>query len=214
MFIESLESRTLFSVSAVNPQIEADRLAVKAALLAFKADCVSYTAKLLADCQALQADDVKQDAVLAPLFKTLRTDVQAMQTQLKSDNLAEAGAVLADQSVIVAEKEQILKDQGNPTALAADRAQLLVDYVQLQNDEITGLNARLATRQGDYDQLSTDLSAIATAVETDPNASPKLQADVTTFVDDRTDALNDLTSDLQAIIVARTQLAADLTALE
>src|ERR1700690_4169160 len=101
MFIESLESRALLSASAVDPQIVADRLQVQAALLAFKTDCVSYTAKLLTDCQALQADDVKQDAVLAPLFKMLHSDVNSMQLQLESDKLAESTAVLADQSVIV-----------------------------------------------------------------------------------------------------------------
>jgi hypothetical protein len=214
MYFESLEMRALMSVSAVSTQVLADRLVIQQDLLNLQSDCVEYTQKLLADVQALQAADLKQDATLAPLFKTFRTDVQTMQQQLKSDNLAESSAVLNDQSVIVTEKLQILADQGNPTKLKADKAQLVGDFIQLENDEIAGLNGRLATRQTDYVTLQADLGAIATALAGDTNASPQLVAAVQQFNADRTDALNDIEGDLAALVGARAQLVIDLTALQ
>jgi hypothetical protein len=214
MFFEPLESRALLSASAVNATILADRLQIQNDLIQFKSDCIEYTNTLIADCAALQADDLKQDATLAPLFKTLHTDVANMQTQLKADNLAECSAVLKDQSVIVNEEEQILTDKGNPTKLKADKAALLTDRIQLQTDEITGLNTRLATRQADYTKLFADLSAITTAIGSDSGASAKLKADVTKFTDDRTDALNTIEGDIQKLITDRTKLVTDLTALQ
>jgi hypothetical protein len=212
MFFESLETRALMSVSAVSLGVEEARLVVQQDLLNLKADCIQYTNTLLQDCQALQAADLKQDKVLVPLFKQLRSDVKSMQSQLKSDRLTECEAVLKDESAILLVKESILADQGNPTEEKADHIQLVTDQIQLQNDEIAGLNTRIATREADYGTLFDDLANIATALGTDTGASPALVEAVTKFDADRGDALTDILGDLQALQGARTSLAVALTA--
>jgi hypothetical protein len=212
MFLESLESRSMMSASPFSTQVEIDRLNIRAALLKFRFDGVTATAKLVADCSALQAADVKQDTTLAPLFKQLHKDVKAMRHTLDLDRLSETSAVLKDESVIVAELEQYVADDGNQAARTADRKVLRADRIQLQNDEIAGLNARLATRQSEQTALTADLNAITTALGTDTGASTALQTAVNAFVADRSASLITFQSDLQSIISARIQLVSDLNA--
>jgi hypothetical protein len=157
---------------------------------------------------------VKQDTILAPLFKTLRTDVTNMQAQLAADRLAESNAVLADENVVVAEMNKIAADHGNATALKADHTALVSDRIKLQDDEIAGLNSRLATRQADYTTISADIGAIAAAVQNDAGASAQVKADVAKFTTDRTNALNAFEGDLQKLIADRGKLVTDLTALQ
>jgi len=214
MFTETLESRTLMSVSPISTQVAADRLQIKADLLQFKSDVLHNTAVILGDVTVLKADGLKNDPTFVPLFKQLHTDLQSMWTQLRIDRLNEASNVLHDQSVIVTELRQLLLDQGNPTAVAADRAQLLTDHIQLQNDEIAGLTSRITTRETDYSTIFADLGAISAAVTGDTTASPALLAEVQKFTADRTNCLNTMTTDLQNLINDRTQLVTDLTALQ
>jgi hypothetical protein len=214
MLFESLEGRMLMSASAINPTITADRLAVKADLLKFRLDIVETQITTQADIKILKADGLKNDAALLTAFKAFQTDVKTMHQQLFSDNLNEKANVLGDQLLIVEEKIQILKDKGNATALAAGKQALLADRVKLQTDEIAGLNSRITTRQTFVTTLTNDLSALVTAAESDPNASPQLQTDIQKFSSDRSTQLGTLTTDLQTITAARTQLASDLTALE
>jgi hypothetical protein len=214
MLFETLESRTLMSVSPISTKVAIDRLEVRLDLLKFRIDTIYYTTKLLAYCKRMQADGLKSDTTLTPLFATLHSDVQNMWAQLRVDRLTEASNVLADQSVIDKELLQVIADKGNATALQADHAQLLTDRIQLQNDEIAGLNSRLATRQADYTTIFSDVSAIATAVAADPNSSPALTTAVEHFTTDRTNTLNAMTRDISAVIAARTTLVADLTALQ
>jgi len=214
MLLETLESRTLMSVSPISTQVAADRLQVKADLLQFKSDVLSNTATILGDITALKADGLKNDPTFVPLFKQLHTDLQHMWTQLRNDRLAEAANVLHDQSVIVLELRQILLNIGNPTVESADRAQLLTDRIQLQNDEIAGLNTRITTRQADYGTIFSDLGAIATAIASDTSASPALLAEVQKFTVDRSNCLTTMTTDLQKLITDRTQLVTDLTAMQ
>src|ERR1700733_13305414 len=134
MFTETLESRTFLSISPISTQVAADRLQVRADLLQFRSDVLSNSATILGDVTALKADGLKNDPTFVPLFKQLHTDLQHMWTQLRIDRLTEAGNVLHDQSVIMTELRQILIDHGNPTAVAADKTQLLTDRIQLQND--------------------------------------------------------------------------------
>jgi uncharacterized coiled-coil protein SlyX len=214
MFTETLESRTLMSASPISTQVAIDRLQIKADLLQFKSDACSDTAVILTDVQALKADGLKNDPTLVPLFKQLHTDLVQMWTQLRIDRLTEAGNVLKDQSVIVIELIKLLKDKGNPTAVTADRAVLLSDRIQLQNDEITGLNTRLTTRQNAYNKIFADLDQITTGVADDTSASPALTAVVQKFAVDRTNCLNAMSADLTKLIADRTQLVADLTAMQ
>jgi hypothetical protein len=214
MLFETLESRTLMSVSPISTKVAIDRLEVRIDLLKFRIDTIFYTTKLLADSKRMQADGLKSDTTLTPLFATLHSDVQNMWAQLRVDRLTQASNVLADQSVIDKELVQIIADKGNSTALQADHAQLLTDRIQLQNDEIAGLNTRLATRQADYTTIFSDVSAIATAVAGDPNSSPALTTAVEHFTTDRTNTLNAMTTDISTVIAARTTLVADLTALQ
>jgi hypothetical protein len=212
MLIESLESRWLMSASAFSTQVTLDRLNIRAALLKFRYDAVTTTATLIADCSALQAADLKQDATLAPLFRALHKEVKAMRHTLDLDLLTESSAVLKDESVVVAEEEQYVADNGNEAARTADRIQLRKDHVQLEDDEIAGLNARLATRESEQTVLTADLNAITTALGMDTGASAALQTAVTNFVTDRTASLGLFETDLHSIITARTQLVTDLNA--
>jgi hypothetical protein len=215
MFVESLEGRTLFSVSAINTQVRIDRLVVKSDLLKFRSDVASTTATLLGDIQTLKADGLKNDATITPLFATFRSDVKKMHAALYSDNLAEKQNVLNDQLVIVKELIQLAKDKvSNSGNVAADQSQLLADRVQLQTDEINGLNTRITTRQTYYTTLSNDLTNIVTAAESDPNTSPTLQVAISNFSTARSAALTTLTNDLTAIMNSRTTLAAELMSLE
>jgi hypothetical protein len=212
MFFESLESRALMSASPFTTQVETDRLDVRAALLKFRYDAVTSSATLVADCAALQASDLKQDATLAPLFTALHKEVKAMRHTLDIDVLNESSAVLKDESVVVAELAQYATDEGNETARTADREQLRKDRAQLQEDEIAGLNARLSTREAEQTTLTSDLDAITTTLGSDTGASTALKTAVTNFVTDRTASLALFQTDLSAIITARTQLVTDLNA--
>lgn len=212
MFVESLETRSLMSASAFSTQVTLDRLDIRAALLKFRYDAVTSTATLIQDCSALQAADLKQDTLLAPLFKALHKEVKSMRHTLDLDRLTESSAVLKDESVVVAEEEQYVSDIGSEPARKADRIQLRKDRVQLQDDEIAGLNARLTERVNEQGALTADLDAITTTLGTDTGASAALQAAVTAFVGDRTTSLGDFQTDLKAIIAARTQLVTDLNA--
>jgi hypothetical protein len=212
MFLESLESRSLMSASPFSTTVEIDRLDVRAALLKFRYDAVTSTATLIADCSALQAADLKNDALLAPLFTALHKEVKAMRHTLDIDRLDESAAVLKDESVIDSELAQYVSDEGNEAARTADRLQLKKDRIQLQDDEIAGLNARLATRESEQTALTADLNSITATLGTDTGASAALQAAVNTFVTDRAASLGTFETDLQSIITARTKLVTDLTA--
>lgn len=214
MFMETLESRQLMSASVLSSQILADHLQIKADLLQFKSDIVAGELTMLNDCKALKADDVGQDTILAPLFKTLRTDVKAMQAQLLIERLGQKANVLADESKIATDQIQFIEDKGNKTARAADRATLLADHIQLQDDDIAGLDARIATRMSYETTLTNDLTAIFTAVQSDSGASAQVIADVTQFTTDRANLLTTLTADLNKLAADRTQLVTDLTAIQ
>ena len=195
-------------------QVVADRQAVRQELKLFASDIANGCATIEADVAALKADGLGSDTTLAPLFKQLHQDVKAMQAELLLDNLAEDANVLADESIIVAQKEKILGDTGDPALRRADKVVLIQDQVQLQTDEINGLNSRLQTRKADYTTIFTDLGDITTALQSDVDASGQLGADVTKFVNDRTTILNTLEGDISALMADRTQLKTDLIAEE
>ena len=212
--LESLEPRTLMSAAPVSPQVTLDRAAIHADLLKFRADIAAGAVSLLADCQALQVNGLNKDATLSPLFKTLRADVKSMQARLVGDRLNLSGAVLKDLAAMAVDGLRMLFDTGNAKALQADRAKLLAHQVALQNDEIASLTARITTRQNALTALTGDLQAIADAVQSKTNASPKLVADAQKFVADRSSILNVCVSTLATIQAGRAQLAADLMAMQ
>ena len=213
-FQEVLESRRLMSATSVfNPTVTADRLEVKADLLAFKSDALASRAALLTDITAANADGLKSDPTLLTPIAKLRTDLQAQGQALKADRLTERSNAIADELVIVKELRQATThDRKNATALAADKVVLTADRVKLQTDLLAGLDSRIATRQANVTTLFNDAAAITAALATDTTASPALSADVTKLVADRTARLSKLTSDLQTIATARAKLATDLTA--
>ena len=214
--MEALESRTLFSAapSPLSTAVLADRLQIRADLLQFKSDVVSCWATMLHDVNAVKADHPAAATTVLPLIKQFRIDLAHKRSTLLSDRLAERSNVLADESLIVRELRQILLDHGNPTAVAADRQVLLTDRIKLQNDEIAGLDQRIADRQAAYTTIFNDVQAIITAVNSDPNASAQLKADVTKWGNDRTTCMTTLTADLQRVAADRQQLVTDLTALQ
>ena len=214
-YFETLESRVLMSAgtSAVfNSTVKLDRVVIKVDLLKFRADAFAANVTLLSDRKALKGDNFAAATTVTPLIQTLHTDGKDMRLQLLQDRLTEASNALADESVIVGDVRQILRDRGNPTALLTDRAKLKSDRIQLQNDLIAGLDSRIATRQTFHDMLFNDCQAINAAAQTDPNASAKLKTDVQTWTANVEAKLNTMASDLQSIETARTKLVADLTA--
>jgi hypothetical protein len=217
-FIEGLESRVLMSVTPApmlfNATVKADRLAVRADLLKFRSDIAGCQSKLLRDLIAIKKNTAKGDTSLVAPFQQLRTDVKAMQRQLRIDRLTEAANALAVESTIKLDIVQIIKDRGNATAEATDHAKLLSDRVALQNALIAGLDSRIATRQSFESTIAADTQAIVTAAQGDPNATTALQAAAATFAADRTACLNTLAADLQAVAAARTTLVNDLTAAQ
>jgi hypothetical protein len=215
--MQSLESRTLFSAGPAptgvyDSAVQADRLQICADLLQFKSDIVSYSATLMKDIAAIKSAGIKSDPGVLPLAEQFCTDDQNMLTQLAEDRLTDSSVVLTDESNIAAEKALLLKDKGNPTEVAADKAQLTADCIHLQTDLIAGLDARIAVRQSFFTTLSNDAQAIVTQVDGDTSASLALQADVQKWSADKTDCLTTLTADLQKLAADRTQLVADLTA--
>ena len=219
MMIEGLESRVFLSAAPTAPllfnaAVKADRLAVKAALLKFRSDIFACDAKLLRDTTAIKKNLVKGDTSLDASFLQLHNDVKAMRSALRVDRLTESAAALADESAIKLDIRQIIKDRGNVTAEAADHTKLLADRIQLQNDLIAGLDSRVATRQAAEATLSTDVDAIVTAANADPNASAALKTAAQAFATDKTTCNAMFAADLAAIAAARTQLVADLTAAQ
>jgi len=217
--IEGLESRVFLSAAPAAPTlfnatVKADRLAVKAALLKFRSDIFACDAKLLRDTTAIKKNLAKGDTSLDASFLQLHNDVKAMRSALRVDRLTESANALADESTIKLDIRQIIKDRGNVTAEAADHTKLRADRIQLQNDLIAGLDSRVATRQAAEATLSTDVDAIVTAANADPNASAALKTAAQAFATDRTTCNATFAADLAAIAAARTQLVADLTAAQ
>jgi cytochrome c556 len=212
MFMESLESRSLMSASAFSTQVSADLSNVRTALLKFRYDILTNMATVSADRDALDADGLAKDAVLSPLFATVHNQSKVLQHTVIDDTLAESSAVVKDESVVVKELKRYASDDGNEAARTADRKQLRKDRVQLQDDELAGLNARLVTRESEINALSDQLDAITAALGTDSKASAKLRSDTTKFVTDAKSYLDVVNGDLESIVTARTQLIADFNA--
>jgi hypothetical protein len=216
--LETLESRCLMSTTpgngAISAAVVADHAQIQKDLITFKLDCLALSSSTLADLAAIRRDDLAQATTVVPLIQTMRSDLQSMRLALASDRLTEGAAVLSDESAILKDRKSIKADQGNATALAADRQQLLTDKIQLQNDMVAELDARITTRQNAFNTVSADGQAIVTAVQGDPNASAKLQADVTKWINDRTARLTTISADLQHLAADRTQLVTDLTAMQ
>lgn len=194
-----------------SPALREDQLQITADLAQFRSDCLHDTALLMGDITTIKADDPKQVTTLGPLVKKMRADMSAMRTQLAEDRYAQFSAMAADESLIFKEMEQMIIDRKDPTALAADRSQLLADGIKFQDDAIAGLNTRIATRTSAYTTLFADAQAIVTAVDSDTGASSALQAAVTKWGTDKTMSLNTMTTDLAKLVADRTKLATDLT---
>jgi hypothetical protein len=211
MQFESLETRRLMSASLV--QLTADRLKIQSDLASATATIAVANAVVDVDGAALTADGILSDTTLMPLFTQLHTDRNAMRTQLQLACANEASVVSVDQGVLVSEMNLVIADAGNPTAVAADQAQVLATQIQIQEDEITGLTNRLDIRESTYaTKIFTDLNMIGVAVHNDTNISVDLSAAVVKFLDDRTSALHDFTVGLTTVIADHTTLLNDLEA--
>ncbi len=214
--MEELESRLFLSATAagsvLSTAVKNDHVQIRIDLLKFKSDCFGQDSTLLQDVTNIKKDDPKLATTVVPLLAKMRTDIAAMRTALRQDNLAQSAAVLADESVILKELLQISKDRGNPTAVAADRVVLRADRITLQGDMIAGLNTRIATRQSAYSTLIADGNAVVAAAQADPNASPKLVSDLAKWTVDRSTGMTTLLADLNKLVADRTQLVTDLTA--
>jgi hypothetical protein len=208
---ETLEHRTLMSATLFSTAVTHDRAEIHADFVKLNSDLYADAKTLLTDNHALKVDHVHQNTVLQPLVATLRTDVLTFQLTLKTDRLAEAENVVADELVVVNELKQMLKDKGNATALAADKLALKADRVQLNTDEVAGLTQRLTDRQTETNTILSDSAAILIALPTS-GASAQLTADVTQWLGDKNASLSKVTVDLQKISADRSQLILDLNA--
>ena len=158
--------------------------------------------------------DAARKAVVAAATRLRAAQTRESRATLLSDRLTERANVLHDESVIVAELRKMVLDRNNPTALAGDKQVLPSDRIKLQTDMTAGLDKRIADRQAAFNTIFNDVQTIITAVNNDPNASAQLKADVGQWGADRTARMTTLTADLQKIEADRTQLVADLTALQ
>ncbi len=225
MLFETLETRRLLSVSlphvacapggsASNSTIAVDEKQIDAAQMQLQMDNWSSARTLVSDVKALLADGLRHDATLMPLFQQLQADGQVMRQDLEADEKAGQTVVSHDQTVINTEELQVCKDKHNPTALKADQAALLADRIQLENDVIAAIDARLATLQADENTIADDLGAINGALSGDTAASPKLVGDVGNFRTDALIAMYGLATDLLGLIGAHVSLVNDLIAMQ
>jgi hypothetical protein len=208
---ETLESRTLMSASPFDTAVKADRVQIRADLLKLDADFFADAGTLLTDNRALKADHLSSNTVLHPLVATLRSDVYSFDLALRADRLTEAANVITDEQVVVTELQKMFTDRKNPTALAADKSQLITDRANLQSAMVAGLTQRITDRESEISQITTDTQAILTAL---PNsgANAKLTSDLTQFLTDKSAALTKITADLTKLSGDRTQLITDLNA--
>lgn len=214
MFYEALELRTLMSAdptTAVSTAVMTDRATIHADLLKFRSDGLAFAATITTDVATLEADGAVNDPTLAPLFQTLRKDAKSMRGLLRGDNLLESENVVKDEMKIIHDCHLYKSDHGDHAAQHSDRAAILDARIQLQNDEINGLSARMGTREAAYTKIFADLNAISAAVSTDTTATDQMKTDVNTFVTDATNGLNTLDKDLHKLIADRKQLVTDLT---
>jgi hypothetical protein len=217
MFYEALETRTLMSAdpnTAVNASVMTDRVKIHADLMRFRSDGLAFAADITSDVVSLEADGVQNDTTLMPLFTTLVHDVKSMRSSLKADLMTEASNVAKDEKVILAGVHQFKDDKGHHGEQKTDRSAIITARIQLQNDEVDGLSARVSTRESAYTKIFADFTAIGTAAATDTSASDQLKSDVQTFVTDATNGLNTMDSDLHRLINDRKQLVVDLTAIQ
>lgn len=210
--VETLESRTLLSVSPFGAAVLEDRLQIHVDLQTFKSDCAASFALLQKDVAAVKGDHLQQATTVVPLVTKLKLDVAHARATLLSDRLKEASAVVADEKAIVADLLKALADKGDATAEAADQAKLLADRIKVQTDMVAGLTARINDREAALATISADGQAALTAAQSDPNASPKLVTDLQKWVTDKTTCMTTLTADLTKLSADRQQLVTDLTA--
>jgi hypothetical protein len=217
-FFEGLESRALMSASP-SPLTEAVKLdhdQIHADLLKFRSDMLSSFVTFQNDVTAIKNDGVANATTVLPLINTFFTDLKSMRKQLKGDLLDEGRKVDHDCDKISMNMMHIGRDHRNHDhdGSESDHADLLANRIQLQKDMIAALNARITVRQTFLTTLENDMNAIVTAAQSDPNASAQLVTDLQKAQTDETNRLNTAISDLQKIAADRTQLVADLTAMQ
>jgi len=159
-FIQSLESRTLFSVNLL-----ADQATILAASAAVKTDTADLStqnktdlAKITADLKSLPKTTAKSNAAL---LSTVKTDVSSLtsQTNVAQKSLVTSSSADAKKSVIAGDKLQTAFTTANAVAVTNDLTTLgiLVAPQGPLNLDLGNLNTALTT------PLITDLGAIGTA---------------------------------------------------
>jgi hypothetical protein len=217
-FMETFESRTLLTTtpSPLTTAVSQDHDQIRADLLKFRSDMLSGFATFQADVVAIKNDGVKDATTLTPLIVQFVKDLHKMRRTLKGDLLKEGDAVGNDEHAIFNDMRHITRDKHHDDheANKSDHSDLLANRIQLQNDMIASLNARIQVRQTDFATLQADMTAIVSAAQTDPHASAQLVTDLQKAQTDETNRETTLTTDLQTLVADRTQLVADLTAMQ
>ncbi len=161
-FIEGLESRRLFSVSAA---VLADGAAIKAEDVAIKAHATSFAASVKTENNAISADLKRLHALTADQARltTLKHDELAAATTVKKDASILSTAASKDYMKVIADLRKLSAHPGN----ADLEAELSVDLSTLTSTTSSG-SATLQAAYGSADSLvGADLSDIAAANATD-----------------------------------------------
>jgi hypothetical protein len=199
-FIESMESRTLFTASA--GVILADLEAIKSAVVTAKADLKASLTQATADVKSLKAAVAAAKPTASQ--KATLTTLQADELKGAVKSKAQVTAILAsgthDGLHLLAVLESL---RAHPTSTVI-QAKVEVALAALQG---AFSNTVVTTVEGDASTivttLNTDLNAVATAI-------PSTQSDVTTFEGHLATDLTTLSTQATAIQSAIAVLAGNL----
>jgi len=217
--IQPLETRTLMSAtpSLFTTAVLTDRAKLNADLRHFRQDLAAMHATFVRDLAKVKvhklSDQIK--TTVLPLIKQLKTDLAQLHAHLGGDHLKDATAVRADTVTVLKDIIQIKVDtKKNPGAVAADQTKLQTDRLTLQNDIIAAADARIADRQAALDKIFADDQAIVTALGNVTDYNPNDIPAASKLFADHAAGITKLQDDLTALAADRTQLLADLTAMQ
>jgi hypothetical protein len=136
-FLQSLESRTLFSAHGVHADpalIATDRQQVLADIQKWRDDKSAGETMLKADRDALTADRAALEELVAPLRNQYNSDMKDFQDRLVIDRAASQSVRDQDLPAILADLDKIKVDHENPDLVSADKDQYKADVLKFRTD--------------------------------------------------------------------------------
>jgi hypothetical protein len=199
--VESLESRTLLSVSPAT--LSQDQLQLQTDIATYAADTRSCNLLIARDKARVNADSLSGRTHLAALQKQLQQDQSSRKSLLALDRKDETTAASGDNAVIVRDNVTIRVDKNNPTQLVADEQKLMSDKIQVESDHVKFSTILLNDQAGTQSTILADQQAIVAARATIDN--PALNQDQDTLLADEQACLRTLAAD--QIRILQDQLA-------